>query len=286
MAEVRNVMEGGIRMLIRVTASAVALALLAPPAAAQVSVDFTVSATIDVSAGIVVAAPAPVVVLAPPPVVVVRPVAPAPVAVPVPPPVVVVRLVAPAPIVLQAVPQPLPIGGANVVLQSPLVEQEDSVDLLAFGSYRNVFGAGELGGMDFALRVLLGDQLSFETRFGYLAGGTEAGGNFEEAPVDFSLLWYPWDRDFPIYFGVGAGFAWGSKWDESLADPLDPFGSWGASREVWLASTRAVVGAELELFDFLLLTAETEFFYRASTESDGYDAGAGFSFDLGLGIRL
>jgi len=279
-------------MLVRVTVPVVALALLAPPAAAQLSVDFTASATIDVSAGIVVASPAPVVVLAPPPVVIVRPVAPvlvampAPVAVAVPPPVVVVRAVAPAPIVLPAVPQPVPIAGANVVLQSEPVAEEDTVDLLAFGSYRNVFGAGELGGMDFALRVLLGDELSFETRFGYLAGGTEAGGNFEEVPIDFSLLWYPWDRDFPIYFGVGAGFAWGSKWDESLADPLDPLGSWGASRELWYVSTRAVVGAELELFDFLLLTAETEFFYRTTTEDEPSDSGAGFSFDLGLGIRI
>ncbi len=271
-------------MLVRFTAPALALALLAPPAAAQVSAGFTASATIDVSAAVVLGAPAPVVVQAPPPVVVVRPVAiPVAVAVPAPPPVVVVRPIAPQAMVLPVVPQPVPVAGANVVLQSQPVEDEDSVDLLAFGSYRNVLDVGELGGMDFALRVLLGDQLSFETRFAYLAGGTEAGGNFEEAPVDFSLLWYPWDRDFPIYFAFGAGFAWSSKWDESLAEPL---GSWGAPREVWLATTRAVVGAELELFDFLLLTAETEFSYRASTEDDDRDSGPAFAFDLGLGFRL
>ncbi|MBI5488235.1 MAG: hypothetical protein HY905_12955 [Deltaproteobacteria bacterium] len=215
--------------------------------------------------------PAPVYVQ--PATIVVQPVAPPP------PPQVIVRAV-------PVVPQPVVVAsGASVALTEEAPVEDDIVDLVAFGRYRNAFETGDTGGMSFALRLLLGSELSLETKFAYGAGGTHAGGNFEDAPLDFSLVWYPWQRDFPIYFAFGGGFAWSSVWEESngVGDPT--FG-WGQSQDVWYVGTRTAVGLEFEVWDFLLLAAEAEFFYRWNVDEYGPEGGPGVSVDLGLGVRI
>ncbi|MBI5500203.1 MAG: hypothetical protein HY907_08175 [Deltaproteobacteria bacterium] len=215
--------------------------------------------------------PAPIYVQ--PPTIVVQPVAPPP------PPQVIVRAV-------PVVPQPVVVSsGASVALTEEAPVEDDIVDLVAFGRYRNVFETGDTGGMSFALRLLLGNELSLETKFAYGAGGTEAGGNFEDAPVDFSLVWYPWQRDFPVYFAFGGGFAWSSVWEESNGVG-DPTFDWGYSEDVWYVGTRTAVGLEFEVWDFLLLAAEAEFFYRWNVDEYGPEGGPGVSVDLGLGVRI
>ena len=238
----------------------------------------------------IVVQPAPIVVYQPAPVVVYQP-APVVIVQQPPPPTIVVRPVAPPPQVVvrpvSVAPQPVGVVSTGAVALHGEIEEveEDSVDLLAFGRYRNVFGTGDTGGMDLTLRVLLNDSLSLEGKFGYGAGGTEAGGNFEDAPLAFSLVWYPWQRDFPIYFSFGGGVAWSSIWRES--DSWDPTFDWGYSEDAWFVGTRTAVGLEFELWDFLLVAAEVEAFYRWNMDEEyAEDGGAGVSIDLGLGVRL
>lgn len=272
-------------MFARLIAPAAALTLLAPPAFAQPYDAITVQGGASFSASanvtVIVQQPPPVIIMqqpAPAPVVVVRPVAPPP------PPVVIVRPYlppVPAPVVLSA-PVAVPTG-LDVTLQEPVPAEDDDIDLLFFGRYRNAFGTGDVGGMAVALRILLNDKLSLETKVAYGAGGTEAGGNFEDVPLDFSLVWYPWERDFPIYFAFGGGFGWSNVWTgwEENAD-----GTTGSSEDIWSIGTRVAMGLEFELWDFLLLTAEGEFFYRVNTDEFGPEGGPGMSFDLGLGFRI
>jgi hypothetical protein len=278
-------------MFVRWIAPAAALTLLAPSAFAQPQDAITIQggASFSAAANVTVIVQQPTVVFmqppAPPPpsVVVVRPVAP-PVAPP--PPVVVVRPYippVPAPVVYAA-PVAVP-SGLNVSLQAPVPAEDDDIDLLFFGRYRNAFDTGEVGGVAIALRVLLNNKLSLETKVAYGNGGTEAGGNFDDVPIDLSLVWYPWERDFPIYFAFGGGFGWSSTWSEG--DLYDPWGgSAGGSTDVWFVGTRVAMGLEFELWDFLLLTAESEFFLRTSTDEYGPQGGAGVSVDLGLGFRI
>jgi hypothetical protein len=169
---------------------------------------------------------------------------------------------------------------------------DGTVDLLLFGTYRALFDGGDLGGMNLAVRVLLLDDLSLEAGFGYLAGATPSGGNREEAPFGLTLLWYPWDRDFPIYFGAGATVSWATVWNDALS--AGGPGSWGAEQEMWFAGGRGVVGLELELFDFLLLTAEAEVFARTTVDDSVCDSSPdapscseyGASANVGLGLRF
>jgi len=310
-------------MLARLIVPLVAMALLAAPAAADnvISLSTSASASASFSAGVgiqPVAAPTPVLVRpAPAPVyaqpvyvqpayaqpVYVQPAYAQPVYVqPAPPTVVYVQSVAPPPpvvVVRQVAAPPMPVvvaapacgacvvsSDANLTLAGAAEVEDDDVDILVFGRYRNILDDGELGGFSAALRILFADELSLETKLGYTAGGTPSGGAYDEVPFDVSLLWYPWQREFPIYFAFGGGFAWAGIWHEDESDPFGGYGGYGAMQDVWFVDARTAVGLEFELWDFLLLTAETEMFYRADTDESGEHSGPGVSVDLGVGIRI
>lgn len=268
-------------MLFRLVAPAVGLALFAPPAMAQLAASVAVpGASVAVTYNTVV-----VVQPAPPPVVVVRPVAPRVIVMSAPAPATVVAAPPPV-IVVHPVPAPVVADVAPAAETEPA--EDGSFDLLAFGRYRNAFDLGETGGVTAALRLVLNSKLSLEGKFGYLDGGTASGGDLEEAPLDFSLVWYPWTRRFPIYFAFGGGFTWTSAWhaDYAYAPATGTYASGGSSDDVWFVGTRAACGVEFELWHFLLLTAESEFFYRWRTAGPSTSGGPGVSVDVGLGVRL
>jgi hypothetical protein len=316
-------------MIPRALVPLAAVALFAPPAAADVvaasfgvSGGFAASASFSVSGGVAVAAaaPAPVItpaagaVLVPAPVPVAAPVpvqgrpvvravpyhaappaptvvvVPAPYAPP-PPTVVVTPVTYAAPVTYVASAPAVAVASGwetDCVCDSActgcLAEPEDEAifDLVFLGSYRHTLDQGELGGGLFNLRFLASPMLSVEASGGYLAGGTYAGGNFEEAPMALSLLFYPLGRDSLLYAGVGITAGWVSQWSEAVPDPT--FSSFGDER--WYVGGRAVVGLELELFDFLLLTAEAEAFARHPIERDDLADEYGFALSTGLGLRF
>lgn len=158
----------------------------------------------------------------------------------------------------------------------------DLFDLVAFGAYRHVFEAAELGGFNTALRVLLLDSWSLELGVGYYAGGTSTGGSHEEIPITVNALWYPWTRETPLYLAVGAFAGWAGAWQESL----DPMWGYGYVEDQWFAGGRVAAGLEFEVWDFLLLGAEVEAFYRSREHDGDPDGEAGLAVSLGLGLRI
>jgi hypothetical protein len=243
----------------------------------------------------------PAVQVAPPPVVVVRPAPPPP---PAPPPIVVRAGAG----IVSGPPEPAPPAvayaapacpecvcascseAAPAALAEEVHDPDGTADLELFGVYRYLASSGaSLGGVDLALRLLLTDELSLQLAAGYLAGGTALGGNLEEVPVGVDLVWYPWERDFPIYVAGGIGFGWTTAWVEETSNPD---GGW-VYDGLW-SGGRAALGVEVALFDFLLLTAEADVFGR--TEIDGSSCGVGggapdcgevgVSTNVGLGFRL
>jgi hypothetical protein len=155
-------------------------------------------------------------------------------------------------------------------------------DLVAVGAYRHVFEAAELGGFNTALRLLLLDSLSLELGVGYYAGGTSTGGSHEELPVTVNVLWYPWTREAPFYLAAGAFARWAGVWRESL----DPLWGYGRVEDQWFAGGRLAAGLEFEVWDFLLLGAEVEAFYRSRERDGDPDGEAGVAVSLGLGLRI
>ena len=158
----------------------------------------------------------------------------------------------------------------------------DRFDLVAFGAYRHVFEAAELGGFNTALRLLLLDSLSLELGVGCYAGGTSTGGRHEELPVTVNVLWYPWTREAPLYLAVGAFGGWAGVWRESI----DPLWGYGRVEDQWFAGGRLAAGLEFEVWDFLLLGAEVEAFYRSRERDGDPDGEAGVAVGLGLGLRI
>lgn len=155
-------------------------------------------------------------------------------------------------------------------------------DLVAFGAYRHVFQDTDLGGFNTAIRFLLLDSLSLEAGVGYFAGGTPSGGNHEELPFTLNLLWYPWTRESPFYVAGGVFAGWAGVWQ----DPFDPTFDQGWNEDQWFAGGRVAAGLEFEVWDFLLLGAEVEAFYRSREHDGSPDGEAGVSVSLGLGLRI
>ena len=155
-------------------------------------------------------------------------------------------------------------------------------DLVAFGAYRHVFENAELGGFNTAIRFLLLESLSLEAGIGYFAGGTTSGGNHEELPFTLNLLWYPWTREAPFYVAAGAFAGWAGVWQ----DPLEPYLGLGWTEDQWFAGGRVAAGLEFEVWDFLLLGAEVEAFYRSREHDGAPDGEAGVTLSLGLGLRI
>ncbi|MBN1771214.1 MAG: hypothetical protein JXB32_08145 [Deltaproteobacteria bacterium] len=210
----------------------------------------------------------------PPPTVVVQPVDSYPTYYGAPPPTVVTAG-APAPSCYDC----SCMGGCGMAY---LESGPDLFDLVAFGAYRHVFEAAELGGFNTALRLLLLDNLSLELGIGYYAGGTTTGGNHEEIPVTLNALWYPWTREAPFYLAAGAFAGWAGVWQESC----DPLWGYGWTEDQWFAGGRVAAGLEFEVWNFLLLGAEVEAFYRSREHDGDPDGEAGVAVSLGLGLRI
>lgn len=160
---------------------------------------------------------------------------------------------------------------------------EHLFDLVVFGAYRHVFEAAELGGFNTSIRFLLLDSLSLEAGLGYFAGGTTSGGNHEELPFNLNLLWYPWTREAPFYVAAGVFAGWAGVWQDDL---LEPYLVAGWTEDQWFAGGRVAAGLEFEVWDFLLLGAEVEAFYRSREHAGAPDGEAGVSVSLGLGLRI